>query len=143
MIAYATPFTQESLSPSGVTHAFGLAGSWAPEKSGWVPAVSVGWGLNSSDTDSSGEVSSSQSWTVGLSGTMCSWPGIVPAWQWASPFLRRTCVVAAPADGQFIWEWWYKFQVTDTISITPALFYLCDPWVNSHPKAQPSSNWAV
>jgi hypothetical protein len=32
-----------------------------------------------------------------------------------------------PADGQFIWEWWYQFQVTDTISITPALFYLSRP----------------
>ena len=66
LIAYATPFTQESLSPRGVTHAFGLGGSWAPEESGWVPSLSVGWGFNSSDTDSSGEVSSSQSWTVGL-----------------------------------------------------------------------------
>ena len=32
-----------------------------------------------------------------------------------------------PADGQFIWEWWYQFQVTDNISITPALFYLSRP----------------
>ena len=32
-----------------------------------------------------------------------------------------------PADGQFIWEWWYQFQVTDTISITPALFCLSRP----------------
>ena len=32
-----------------------------------------------------------------------------------------------PADGQFIWEWWYQFQVTDNISVTPALFYLSRP----------------
>ena len=35
--------------------------------------------------------------------------------------------VDTPADGQFIWEWWYQFQVTDNIRITPALFYLPRP----------------
>jgi len=29
-----------------------------------------------------------------------------------------------PNDGNYAWEWWYKFQVTDNISVTPALFYL-------------------
>jgi hypothetical protein len=23
-----------------------------------------------------------------------------------------------------MWEWWYKFQVTDNISITPAIYYI-------------------
>lgn len=27
-------------------------------------------------------------------------------------------------EGNFTWEWWYKLQVTDSISVTPALFYL-------------------
>jgi carbohydrate-selective porin OprB len=30
-------------------------------------------------------------------------------------------------DGNYAWEWWYKFQVTDNISVTPALFYLSAP----------------
>jgi carbohydrate-selective porin OprB len=33
----------------------------------------------------------------------------------------------SPDDGNFVWEWWYKFQVTDNISVTPALFYLSRP----------------
>jgi carbohydrate-selective porin OprB len=32
-----------------------------------------------------------------------------------------------PQDGNFVWEWWYKFQVTDNIAITPALFYPSRP----------------
>jgi carbohydrate-selective porin OprB len=32
-----------------------------------------------------------------------------------------------PNDGNYAWEWWYKFQVTDNISVTPALFYLSRP----------------
>ena len=128
LIAYATPFTQESLSPRGVTHAFGLGGSWAPEESGWVPSVSVGWGFNSSDTDSSGEVSSSQSWTVGL-----EWNDMFLAGNNAGMAVGQPVFATdlrggdTPADGQFIWEWWYQFQVTDNISVTPALFYLSRP----------------
>ena len=30
-------------------------------------------------------------------------------------------------DGQYAWEWWYMFQVTDNITVTPALFYLSRP----------------
>jgi carbohydrate-selective porin OprB len=32
-----------------------------------------------------------------------------------------------PNDGNYAWEWWYKFQVTDHISVTPAIFYLSRP----------------
>ncbi len=34
---------------------------------------------------------------------------------------------ATPNDGNYAWEWWYKFQVTDNISVTPALYYLARP----------------
>jgi hypothetical protein len=33
----------------------------------------------------------------------------------------------SPKDGNWAWEWWYKFQVTDNISVTPALYYLSNP----------------
>ena len=29
-------------------------------------------------------------------------------------------------DSNYMWEWWYKFQVTDNITVTPALFYIND-----------------
>jgi len=32
------------------------------------------------------------------------------------------------ADGNYAWEWWYKFQVTDNISVTPSLYYLSRPY---------------
>ena len=129
LIAYATPFTQEHLSDDGVTHAFGLGGAWSPDREGWVPSVSLGWGINSSDVERSGGVSASQSWTV--------------AFEWGDVFLDGNTAGMAvgqpvfatdlkgrdePADGQFIWEWWYRFQVSDAISITPALYYLSRPF---------------
>ena len=30
-------------------------------------------------------------------------------------------------DGQYAWEAWYRFQVTDAMSVTPAVFYLSRP----------------
>ena len=30
----------------------------------------------------------------------------------------------APLDQNYMWEWWYKFQVTDNITVTPALYYI-------------------
>ena len=128
LIAYATPFTQQNLSRNGFTHAIGLGGSWVPEESGWIPAVSAGWGFNSSDTDSSSEVSSSQSWTVGL-----EWNDVFMAGNNAGMAVGQPVFGTdlrggdTPADSQFIWEWWYQFQLSDNISITPAVFYLSRP----------------
>ena len=32
-----------------------------------------------------------------------------------------------PFDGNYVFEWYYNFQVTDNIAITPSLFYLSRP----------------
>ena len=107
-IVYATLFTQESLSFRGVTYAIGLGGSWAPEESGWVPSVSVGWGSNSSETDSGGELSSSQSWKVGLEWNDVFVAGNNSGMAVGQPVLATDLRGSDTlADCQFIWEWWY------------------------------------
>ena len=128
LIAYATPFTQQHLNRHGVTHAFGVGGSWSPDESGWIPAVSAGWGFNSSDHDRRTEVQSSQSWTLAL-----NWSDVLIAGNNAGLAVAQPVFATdlqgseSPADGQFIWEGWYQFQVSDAISITPAVFYLSRP----------------
>ena len=32
-----------------------------------------------------------------------------------------------PNDGNLVWEWWYRYQLSDNVSITPGLFYLSRP----------------
>ena len=27
-------------------------------------------------------------------------------------------------DSNYMWEWWYKFEVSDNITVTPALYYI-------------------
>jgi hypothetical protein len=132
LFVYATNFTLDSFQNPGDTSAFGLSAYWQPAQSGWIPSISAGWGINSTNysgtVNDQGLVSTSQSWSVGL--------------QWEDAFLKGNVLGMAvgqapfatslkggdtPNDSNYAWEWWYKVQVSDQISITPALFYLNRP----------------
>jgi carbohydrate-selective porin OprB len=73
-------------------------------------------------------IAATQSWTVAL--------------QWKDAFIKGNSAGMAVGqpnfvtalrngqtaqDGNYVWEWWYKFQVTDKISVSPALFYISNP----------------
>jgi hypothetical protein len=114
-----------------------------PEESGWIPSVSTGWGLNKTSlknvvSATTPKSTTSQSWYVGL--------------QWADAFLKGNnmgMAVGQPTfltsadfssdyteskfigDGNYAWEFWYQFQVTDNISVTPAIYYLSRPFGQS------------
>ena len=45
-------------------------------------------------------------------------------------FATATRNGAASESGVWAWEWWYQWQVTDAISVTPAIFYLNNPGGN-------------
>ena len=122
------------------TNTVGLSAYWQPSKAGWVPSISTGWGITgvtggndpSSAFNESLDGTRIQSWYVGL--------------QWADAFIKGNALGmavgqtpfvtstpnavrglpggATPNDGNYAWEWWYKFQVTDNISVTPAIYYL-------------------
>ena len=129
-----------ALSTTGVTNSYGLSAWWMPEDSGWIPSISAGWGLTDlSDSDLYYvESATTQSWYVGL--------------EWSDVFLEGNSfgmAVGQPtfitdidvdnvsdeddylAGGGFAWEFFYKFQVTDNITVTPALHYLSKPFANT------------
>jgi hypothetical protein len=106
---------------------------WQPSESGWVPSVSAGYGYNFvSGTTGNTNATDSDSWFVGL--------------QWADAFVAgNTAGVAvgqapsaetAGVSDATMLEFFYKFQVTDNISITPALFY-----VDNNQRYQNSDKW--
>jgi hypothetical protein len=106
---------------------------WQPIQSGWVPSISAGYGYNGvSGNVGSTDATNSDSWFVGL--------------QWADAFVAgNTAGVAvgqapsaetAGVSDATMLEFFYKFQVTDNISITPALFY-----VDNNQRYQDSSKW--
>jgi hypothetical protein len=130
-----TPLANLGYALSDSVNSVGVSGYWQPSKSGWLPSVSLGWGLNAHSSDNFDVVdgAQTQSWYVGL--------------QWADVFVKGNAMGLAvgqptfltksgdddlldPNDGQYAWEFWYKFQVTDNISVTPAVFYLSAPLGN-------------
>ncbi|MCX5946188.1 MAG: iron uptake porin [Cyanobacteria bacterium] len=140
----ATPLAVlASTNGTGTSNNYGLSAYWSPKTSGYIPSISAGWGYSSYDaantaagtvwntangleTSASG-ITAAQNWYVGL--------------QWADAFVKGNSLGMAvgqptfvtamnsgtPQDAGYAWEWWYKFQVTDHISVTPAIFYLSNP----------------
>ena len=97
---------------NGMTHALGLGGSWQVLDQSWVPSISVGWGINLSDSSQNGDFQTSQSWTAGF--------------EWNNIF----------NDGQFIWEARLQLIVKDAITVTQALFNLSRPLGQNTPKGE-------
>lgn len=142
----ATPFVQRQATGStdlftdASTNAFGLSGYWQPSHSGWWPSVSVGWGFNSTSVgtaQASGSLSESQSWLVGLQWKDALAKGNALGLAVGSPvFATALSGGGTPNDGNTVWEGWYKFQLTDQIGLTPALFYLSRPLGQLTPSGQ-------
>ena len=100
---------------------------WQPTKTGVVPSLSAGYAYNfvsdcAADTTCNASGSgalSSKSWFVGL--------------QWDNAFIKGNAAgvafgqpsyAAGPAqDNPWLIEWFYRYQVSDNISVTPTLFY--------------------
>ena len=115
------------------SNAVALNAYWQPSKSGIIPSISAAYGYNFvSGTTGATDATNSDSWMVGL--------------QWQDAFVAGNAagiaVGQAPSaetsgvsDATML-EIFYKFQVTDNISITPALFY-----VDSNQRYQDSNKW--
>jgi hypothetical protein len=131
-IPYGTDFVLDSLQAPGSTLAYGLSGYWQPLRSGWMPSISAGFGLNTTRYDNAlaagSLVGTSQSWSVGV--------------QWLKAIARRhslgfavgqptyaTRLVngASADDGNWVWEGWFDITQSDHLSLTPAVFYLSRP----------------
>ena len=105
---------------------------WQPSESGFVPSISAGYGYNGVSGDGAATgATDSDSWFVGL--------------QWSDVFAQGNTAgiaVGQPGNSEFIGddatmlEIFYKYQVSDNISITPALFY-----VSNDQRFQGESSW--
>ena len=90
----------------------GLSAYWQPEESGWIPSISAGVGFGTSNQVLADD---NYSWMVGL--------------QWADLFMKGNALGIGLGESNsdisnFGLEVWYKFQVTDNISVTPAIFWI-------------------
>lgn len=142
-----TPFTHSAIDHNinAATSAWGLSAFWQPLRSGWLPSVSLGWGINTttySTPQPRGSLSTSQSWMVGLQWTDVFQKGNDFGFAVAQPvFATALSGGVTPNDGNYVWEWWYKIQVTDNITVTPALIYLSRPFGQVTPAGESFSQF--
>jgi len=128
-----------SFTSNGNNSSVGLSAWWSPEEASWFPSISAGWGYNSITNGDDTFVfrsATTQSWYVGLQwadafmkgntlGMAVGQPTFVTDVEYRNDFDGNSNFVA---DGNYAWEWWYQFQVTDNISVTPAIYYLSRPY---------------
>ena len=111
-------------------NAIGLSAYWQPSRGGWIPSLSAGWGMNTYPGLSTAfdvNVQQSQSWFVGLQWRDVLGNGNRAGMAVGQPTFVTRCGEGSngnPQDGQYAWEWWYAFQITDHITVTPAVFFL-------------------
>ena len=120
-LTYSALMSDEDQVASGFTHALGVGGSWQPEESGWLPSISGGWGYDHSDSES-------QSWSIGL-----EWNDVLSEGNSVGMGVGQP-VIASTIDDGLVWEWWTSWPISDSISITPALFLLTQPLGEATPS---------
>jgi hypothetical protein len=135
LVAQSWPKRRPGL--EGYVHAYGLSGFWQPQRSLWIPAINLGWGLNRNVYGSGGAngdsrlAATSQSWMVGLNWSDAFDAGSELGFAIGSPQFMTAYTnpegERGADDHAPVLELWYKFQATDRLSITPALFWLPRP----------------
>ena len=126
-VASGTPLAVLEVS---AMNALGLGAYWQPLKGGWMPSISAGWGVNTYPGPSTAfdiDVQQSQSWFVGVQWIDVLRKGNGAGLAVGQPTFVTRCGEGCngqPQDGQYAWEGWYSFQISDQITVTPAIFYL-------------------
>jgi hypothetical protein len=140
-IASGTPlamaYSVDGFREGSSSNNFGLSGYWVPENTGWIPSVSAGWGISTfiqaEKPVPNTSAPQANSWYIGM-----QWPdtfvkgndlGMAVG---QAPFITRNgggnhsknWGTQGNLDSNYMWEWWYKFQVSDNITVTPALYYI-------------------
>jgi hypothetical protein len=126
-MGYSTPAAKAEDSGLNV---FGLRSYWSPEESGFIPTISAGIDFGSSDADATGKVEDTFGWMVGLSWNDVFVDGnkLGAAVGSYSSYATEVKGDSDPEDENFAAEIWYNFQVSDNISIKPAVFWTQDAY---------------
>ncbi|WP_094561411.1 iron uptake porin [Synechococcus sp. 8F6] len=127
-----------TLSTGQTSNSVSIGAFWQPTDASWMPSISAGYGFS----NVSGAVSTSipnqgniQSWMVGFQWKDVFQKGNNAGFAFGqAPFASNA--TAANSSESFLWEFFYKYQVTDKISITPGIFY-----ASSYQAAGGDSTW--
>jgi len=135
----ATPYGFD-VGRTGANNSYGVSGYWIPENTGWIPTVSLGWGSTNSENANFRGIpyrtdnwAKTQSWMVGLQWNDALRKGNKAGMAVGqAPYVSNNgggsigtvAGASTPMDSNTMWEWWYEYQVSDNISVKPALYYI-------------------
>jgi len=105
----------------------GLSVYWQPSEAGFMPSISTGVGFGTANI---ADADDNYSWFVGLQWSDVGMKGNALGMaigssgqlQTGAPTTRG--IITDNGESNLAYELWYKFQVTDNISVTPAFFWI-------------------
>ncbi|QPN60028.1 carbohydrate porin [Synechococcus sp. CBW1002] len=121
-------------SSQGSLGSWSVAGYWQPRSSGWLPSISVGWGHDSfrfgRTPVADGSSIRTRSWYAGLVWSDVLGQGNSLGFAVGSP--AHVTAIQAPGlssinDGGLAYELSYRIEVSDRLTLTPAVFWLSRP----------------
>jgi hypothetical protein len=129
-MGYSTPAAKNS---DEALNVFGIRSYWSPENSGIVPTISAGIDFGSSDADAKDSVKDTFGWMVGMTWNDAFFDGNKLGAAVGSYSSYATDVKGDndPEDDNFAAEIWYNYQVSDNVSIKPAVFWTQDAYGNA------------
>ena len=115
-----------ALAPGQTSNGYAINAYWQPKKSGIIPSISGAYGWNEVSLNAKGQTTpkgatNSTTWMAGL--------------QWSDVFVKGNSAgfaIGAPGNAAslasdedaLMWEAFYRYKVSDNISVTPAVFYV-------------------
>ncbi|WP_114987770.1 iron uptake porin [Synechococcus sp. N19] len=113
----------------GDLNAWGLRGFWTPEESGIIPSISAGIDFGSADAKNDGATTETFGYMVGLNWDNVFVDGNKAGVGFGSigSYITDTKGSANVDRDNSALEVWYDYQVTDNISVKPAVF-----WTNNY-----------
>ena len=120
--------------PGDTFNNIGLSAYWNPITAAWFPSISTGFGFSAQGDPFANADSDTWSWMVGLQWADVGMKGnaLGMALGSAGSASKGECADTICTGGLWLedgedtlaYELWYKFQVTDNISVTPAFFWV-------------------
>ena len=120
--------------PGDTFNNIGLSAYWSPITAAWFPSISTGFGFSAKGDPFANADSDTWSWMVGLQWADVGMKGnaLGMALGSAGSAGKGKCADTICTGGLWLedgentlaYELWYKFQVTDNISVTPAFFWV-------------------
>ena len=113
-----------------------LTAAWQPSGGGGWPSINLGWGMSLMQqaaslpvaTNAAVSIAESRSWSAALFWRNLLGRGHAAGLAVGQPtYVSRLRDGRTPQDGNYAWEAWLAWRMSDHITLTPALFYLSRP----------------